>query len=40
LPIGRFKRFLLFFRVHDDVIEVVRIIHGARDIPTALEGTP
>jgi len=37
-PIPRFKRYLLFYRIHDEAIEVVRIIHGARDLPSILEG--
>ena len=37
-PVPRFKKYLLFYRIHDDEIEVVRVIHGARDIPAILEG--
>ena len=30
--IRRFKNYLIFYRVLDDGIEVVRVLHGARDI--------
>lgn len=36
--IPRFKKYLLFYRVHDEEIEIVRILHGARDILAILEG--
>jgi len=39
-PIPRFKKYLLFYRIQDEEIEVVRVIHGARDIPAVLEGKP
>jgi toxin ParE1/3/4 len=37
-PIPRFKNYLMFYRIREDEIDVVRIIHGARDIPAILEG--
>jgi toxin ParE1/3/4 len=37
-PIPRFKNYLLFYRVHEDGIDVVRVLHGARDIPTLVAG--
>jgi toxin ParE1/3/4 len=38
LSIKGFKTYLLFYRVHDDSVEVVRVLHGARDIPAILKG--
>ena len=35
-----FPNYLIFYRIHADSIEVLRVIHGARDIPTILEGEP
>lgn len=32
-----FEKYLIFYRLQDDRIEVVRILHAARDIPTILE---
>jgi toxin ParE1/3/4 len=31
-PIGGFKNYLIFYRVFSDEIEVVRVLHGARDL--------
>jgi toxin ParE1/3/4 len=33
-PIGGFKNYLIFYRVLPDEIEVVRVLHGARDLTT------
>ena len=35
-----FPNHLIFFRVRDDVVEVLRVLHGARDLPHALEEWP
>ena len=32
-----FGRYVIFYRTVDDVIEIARILHGARDIPNILE---
>lgn len=32
-----FERHLVFYRITDEGIEVVRVLHGARDIPRILE---
>jgi toxin ParE1/3/4 len=32
LPIARFKKYLVFYRPIPGGIEVVRVLHGARDI--------
>lgn len=36
-PISGFGSWLLFYRVESNAIEVVRVLHGARDLPRALE---
>ena len=33
-----FNKHLIFYLTQDDCIEVVRILHAARDIPTVLDG--
>lgn len=37
LAVTKFKRNILFYRVFDDRIELVRVLHGARDIATMLD---
>ncbi len=32
-----FEKHLIFYRATDDGIEVVRVVHGARDISSVLE---
>jgi toxin ParE1/3/4 len=36
-PVPRFEHWLIFYRIDDETLTVVRVIHGARDIPTVLE---
>jgi toxin ParE1/3/4 len=36
-PLKTFERYLVFYRPIQDGIEVVRVIHGARDIPRLFE---
>jgi len=36
-PVKRFKNFLIFYKPIADGIEVLRVLHGARDIPEILE---
>jgi toxin ParE1/3/4 len=36
-PVSKFKRYLLFYQAFDDRIELVRVLHGARDIRTVLD---
>ena len=38
--VPRFRKYLVFYRVEDDVIDIVRIIHGARDLPGILGREP
>lgn len=35
-----FEAYQIFYRVLNDRIEIVRVIHGARDIPAAFEENP
>jgi toxin ParE1/3/4 len=35
-PLSRFRNYLIFYRPLADGIEVVRVLHGARDIPRLL----
>ncbi len=33
-----FARYIIFYRASRDAIEIVRVLHGARDIQTIFEG--
>jgi toxin ParE1/3/4 len=37
-PISRYRKYLVFYRPIEGGIEVLRILHGARDITTILRG--
>ncbi len=37
LPLSRFRHYLIFYRPIDGGIEVLRVLHGARDIRQVLE---
>ena len=37
-PITRFRNYLIFYRQTENAIEVVRVLHGARDIRRLLGG--
>lgn len=36
-PIKGFKNYLVFYRSTDSAVEILRVIHGARDIPAILD---
>jgi len=36
-PVPGFRKYLVFYRATDDVLEVVRVLHGARDVAALLE---
>ena len=36
-PVRGFERHLVFYRERDDGIEVVRVLHGARDILSLMD---
>jgi toxin ParE1/3/4 len=36
ISIGRFRNYLIFYRRKDDEVEVLRVLHGARDIRSIL----
>jgi toxin ParE1/3/4 len=40
LPLRRFENYLLFYRAveNEEVVEIVRIVHGARDLPGLFAG--
>jgi toxin ParE1/3/4 len=31
-----FSNYLMFYRIDDQVVEIIRVLHGARDIPAVL----
>ena len=35
-PIPGFKNYLIFYRIESDWIEIIRVLHGARDLEAAL----
>lgn len=38
LPLQNFKNYLIFYRSsRGDKIEIIRVVHGARDLPTLFE---
>ena len=37
LRVARHRRYLVFFTYESGSIQIVRVLHGARDIPNALE---
>jgi toxin ParE1/3/4 len=40
LIVRRYPRYLLFYRWHEDTIEVLRIKHGMMDLPRLFGGKP
>jgi toxin ParE1/3/4 len=38
-PVKGFANYLIFYLPHSEGIDVIRVIHGARDLPTILEQT-
>jgi toxin ParE1/3/4 len=34
--VARFSTYLVFYHIDADVVEIIRVLHGARDIPTVL----
>lgn len=36
VSIGRFRNYLIFYRRKDDEVDVLRLLHGARDIRSVL----
>jgi toxin ParE1/3/4 len=37
LAIKDFENYFLFYLEHEDTVDVIRVLHGARDIPEALQ---
>lgn len=38
VPVRGFTNHLVFYRVHDDHVRIVRVLHGYRDLPSVVEG--
>ncbi|MGD0137877.1 MAG: type II toxin-antitoxin system RelE/ParE family toxin [Tepidisphaeraceae bacterium] len=38
--VAKFDNYLIFYRIEADVVEIIRVLHGARDIPSALADDP
>lgn len=36
-PVPRFENWLIFYRIDDETLTVVRVLHGARELPAALD---
>jgi toxin ParE1/3/4 len=36
-PIPTFPNYLIFYRYSDEVLEIVRVLHGARDLPSIFD---
>ena len=39
IPVKDFQNYLIFYRADPDAIRIVRVLHGARDIPNVLDRT-
>jgi toxin ParE1/3/4 len=39
-PVPGFEKYLIFYRVASERVEVIRVLHGARDIGRLFEGEP
>ena len=37
LPVAGFENYLLFYIENEDSVDVIRLLHGARDLPEALQ---
>jgi toxin ParE1/3/4 len=35
-PIGRYRNYLIFYRYGSDTLDVIRVLHGMRDLSTIL----
>ncbi len=38
LPVRGFENHLLFYMEHEATVDIIRLLHSARDIPEALQG--
>jgi len=36
-PLKHFEKHLLIYRVTEEFLDIIRVVHGARDLPTLLE---
>src|SRR4051794_26040034 len=37
-PVSRYTNYLIFYRIIQDGIEVIRVLHGARNLPEVFKG--
>lgn len=37
LPLKQFEKYLVFYQMHGDTLHVIRIVHGARDLPALFD---
>jgi toxin ParE1/3/4 len=37
-PVEGFENYLIFYRTDDEHVEIIRVLHGARDIEAVLQG--
>lgn len=37
LPVPGFRNYLIFYRIQGDQLEIIRVLHGARDLESILE---
>jgi toxin ParE1/3/4 len=37
-PVRKFRKYLIIYRIREGIVEVLRVLHGARNIPNLLEG--
>ena len=40
LPVAGFEKWLVFYQASDDGVEIVRVLHGARDLSSILDSGP
>jgi toxin ParE1/3/4 len=32
-PLKQFEKYLLIYRAHSEALDIIRVVHGARDLP-------
>jgi toxin ParE1/3/4 len=38
--VAGFRNYLIFYQIKTETVDVIRVLHGAREIESALHGTP
>lgn len=36
-PVAGYKNYLIFYRIQSEIVEIIRVLHGARDVEPILE---